>query len=49
MRTFAKVLVGIVLASMLFAASCCCTGGLDDDHINQNLPGTHNEGGGGEV
>jgi hypothetical protein len=50
MRILDKVLMGIVLASMIFiAASCCCTGGLDDDNIDLNLPGEHNEGTGGDA
>jgi len=49
MRVIHNILLGIVLASLLFAASCCCAGGLDDEDIDLNLPGEHNEGGGGDV
>ena len=44
MRILEKVALGIVLASMLFAFGCCCTGGLDDEDLVQN---THNQGAGG--
>ena len=47
MRIFVKVLFGVVLASILFTASCCCSGGLDDDDLPLNLP--HNEGTGGDA
>jgi len=49
MRIVHNILMGIALASLLFSIGCCCTGGLDDDDIDQNLPGTHNEGTGGDV
>lgn len=42
MRILNSVLMGVVLAALLFSVSCCCTGGLDDDDINQNLP--HDQG-----
>jgi hypothetical protein len=43
MRLIHNILMGIVLAALVFSVSCCCTGGLDDDNINQNLP--HDQGG----
>ncbi len=42
MRLIHNILMGIVLAALVFSVSCCCTGGLDDDNINQNLP--HDQG-----
>ena len=47
MRIIHNILMGIVLASLLFAASCCCGSGIDDDDIDLNLP--HSEGGGGDT
>ena len=46
MRILHNILLGIVLAGLLFAASCNF-GSLDDEEIPLNLP--HNEGGGGDV
>jgi hypothetical protein len=44
MRVFHNIIMGIVLAVLVFSVSCCCTGGLD----NTNIPGNwHNEGTGG--
>jgi hypothetical protein len=48
MLALRNLLIGLVFASLVLAAGCCCTGGLDDDQINQNLPhdqgGTHDQG-----
>ena len=44
MRTLHSILMGIVLTSLVFCVSCCCAGGVDDDEIDLNLPGVHNEG-----
>lgn len=49
MRIVHSILLGIVLASLVFVISCCCAGGLNDDNIDLNLPGQHNEGGGGDA
>jgi len=49
MRLVHNILMGIALVSLLFSIGCCCAGGLDDDDIDQNLPGQHNEGTGGDV
>lgn len=47
MRILHNILLGVVLAALVFSISCCCTGGLDDDENPLNLPGQHNEGTGG--
>jgi hypothetical protein len=49
MRIVHNILMGIVLGSLLFCVSCCCAGGVDDDEIDLNLPGEHNEGAGGDA
>jgi hypothetical protein len=49
MRIVHNILMGVAILSLLLSISCCCTGGLDDDNINLNLPGQHNEGTGGDV
>jgi len=47
MRILHNILMGIVLASMLFAFGCCCAGdALDDDYPPDYNPTAHNEGGG---
>ena len=48
MRILHNILMGIVLASMLFAFGCCCAGdALDDEYPPDYNPTAHNEGGGG--
>ena len=42
MRVLHNILMGIVLAALVFSVGCCCTGGLDNTDIPLN---THNEGG----
>lgn len=49
MRIVHTILMGIVLGSLLFCVSCCCAGGIDDEEIDLNLPGEHNEGTGGDA
>jgi hypothetical protein len=54
MRIIETVVKGLlVLGLTLSIASCCCTGGVDDDYSGSpddtdlNLPGQHDEGTGG--
>ena len=49
MRIVHNILMGVALLSLLFSIGCCCTGGLDDDDIDQGLGIPHNEGTGGDV
>jgi hypothetical protein len=48
MRLINNLLIGLAFCVLVYTASCCCTGGLDDDNIDQNLPhdqgGTHDQG-----
>jgi len=47
MRILHNILMGIVLAGMLFAFGCCCAGNALDDEPPPNYnPEMHNEGGG---
>lgn len=43
MRFVSNLLIGLALTMLVYAAGCCCTGGLDDDNIDLNLP--HDQGG----
>ena len=51
MRIIERLLMGLVMLGLLFSmASCCCAGGSDDiDDDDLNLPGTHDEGTGGNT
>lgn len=42
MRVFHNIMMGIVLAALVFSVSCCCTGGLDNTDLPLNGP--HDQG-----
>jgi hypothetical protein len=52
MKVLDSILKGIAVSVLMLAlASCCCTGGTDDDPIDTDIngPGQHNEGVGGDA
>ena len=52
MKVLDSILKGIAVSVLLLAlASCCCTGGVDDNPNDTDIVGTdpHNEGVGGDA